>query len=290
MNENYNNQPGGNYAQYNPPQNGGYSPDDNRFNGGYGRGNDNYPQNNRDSNKTVIIVVIIALVIILALGGVITFMLLSKNPSDSEKLPMTTTAAATAATEAKTEPATISVINVEGYKSDDAYQALNDAGIKYTVSREYSEKVDEGYVISQSPKSGSIKADEKVKLYVSKGSEKAKQSSQSSQSSENTRTIYINNGGDSSYIIADSNSRYLSESEVRSLSRDQMNYAINEIYARHGRLFKSSSLQSYFNSKSWYHGYVEPGSFDANVNSYLNNVEIYNVNLIDKVQKQLGYK
>ncbi len=69
-----------------------------------------------------------------------------------------------------------------------------------------------------------------------------------------------------------------------------MNFAINEIYARKGRIFKDSTLRSYFNSKSWYHGTVDPAIFDSHIYSYLNSIEIANVNLIDKVQKNLGYK
>ena len=45
----------------------------------------------------------------------------------------------------------------------------------------------------------------------------------------------------SDYIIADSNSRYLTYEDVGSLSLQQVNYAKNEIFARHGRKFVSVS-------------------------------------------------
>lgn len=54
------------------------------------------------------------------------------------------------------------------------------------------------------------------------------------------------------YVIADSNSRVISESELTSLSPWQLKVARNEIYARHGREFVHKDLQCYFGGKSWY--------------------------------------
>ena len=45
----------------------------------------------------------------------------------------------------------------------------------------------------------------------------------------------------------------------------EINYAKNEIYARHGRQFASKELQDYFNSKSWYNGTISPSSFNESV-------------------------
>ena len=38
--------------------------------------------------------------------------------------------------------------------------------------------------------------------------------------------------------------------------------AINEIYARNHRRFDTPSIQSYFDSKTWYSGTVDPANFD----------------------------
>ena len=69
----------------------------------------------------------------------------------------------------------------------------------------------------------------------------------------------------SDYIIPDSDSRYLSRSELAGYSLQEINYAKNEIYARHGRQFASKELQDYFNSKSWYNGTISPSSFNESV-------------------------
>ena len=55
-----------------------------------------------------------------------------------------------------------------------------------------------------------------------------------------TGNIYAENGDVSeAYIIPESNSRYLEESELTNLSLQILNYAKNEIYAREGRIFRS---------------------------------------------------
>ena len=87
------------------------------------------------------------------------------------------------------------------------------------------------------------------------------------------------------YIFPDADKRYLSESEVRNLTLQGMNYAKNEIYARHGRMFKSPELQQYFGSKSWYNGTISPESFSENI---FNQYEKSNVLLISKIEKQIA--
>lgn len=87
--------------------------------------------------------------------------------------------------------------------------------------------------------------------------------------------------GDSSYIIADSSTRYLTKEDVAGLSKEQLRYARNEIYARHGRRFNDAALQSYFDSKSWYQGTIAPEAFDESV---LSQCERDNIDLIKKYE------
>lgn len=71
------------------------------------------------------------------------------------------------------------------------------------------------------------------------------------------------------YICPGSDSRYLTESDVEGLTDWELMMAINEIYARHGRLFKDKTIQAYFDKLSWYNGYVDPDDFDVSVfNAY----------------------
>ena len=76
------------------------------------------------------------------------------------------------------------------------------------------------------------------------------------------------------YILYYSDRRYISASEISWLSLQELNYARNEIYARHGRLFQSQELTDYFEQKNWYWGYIAPEQFPQYV---LNDYENANV-------------
>ncbi|MBR5344137.1 MAG: YARHG domain-containing protein [Oscillospiraceae bacterium] len=79
------------------------------------------------------------------------------------------------------------------------------------------------------------------------------------------------------YLIPDSDSRYLTEADLKDLSWQQCTLARNEIYARHGRKFLTKEIADYFNSKTWYKGTIEPAAFGE---SLLSEIERANVNFI----------
>ena len=92
------------------------------------------------------------------------------------------------------------------------------------------------------------------------------------------------------FIFPDSNSRYLSYDEVYAKNQQELSYARNEIFARHGRKFKSADLQSYFGSKSWYTPLYEPDEFAAIQDSLFNDYEKENIKQITKVEKDKCYE
>ena len=85
------------------------------------------------------------------------------------------------------------------------------------------------------------------------------------------------------YLLPDSDSRYLSDADLSGLSHEQLCFARNEIYARHGRQFKTPQIAAYFNSKSWYHGTISPASFNEGV---FNQYEKANISLIQQYEKK----
>jgi hypothetical protein len=87
----------------------------------------------------------------------------------------------------------------------------------------------------------------------------------------------------SDYIIADSDKRLITESDLEYLTAEQIRYARNEIYARHGRLFDDPQLQAYFNSKQWYNGTISPDDFDDT--DLLNDIEKQNRDFIVNYEK-----
>ena len=87
------------------------------------------------------------------------------------------------------------------------------------------------------------------------------------------------------YVISDSDSRVLQESELLNLTPLQLKLARNEIYARHGRKFTDQTLQDYFNSKPWYTPTIDAGKFTDDM---LNPVEKQNVKTIADVEKMVS--
>ena len=89
---------------------------------------------------------------------------------------------------------------------------------------------------------------------------------------------------DVEYIFPDSNTEYLTETDVENLSVDELALARNEIIARHGRIFTDEKYKVYFESKSWYKGTIEANEFDIKYEQILNDIEKKNIGLIKKYE------
>ena len=85
------------------------------------------------------------------------------------------------------------------------------------------------------------------------------------------------------YVLANSSTAYVTDAQLSNLSTSELNIAKNEIYARHGRKFKSDALQKYFESKSWYK--VNANYNYANDSANLTQIEKTNLLKILKYQK-----
>ena len=271
-----------------------FEDDDNEF--GYADEEDNKENVKKKKNKFSII--LCAVVIAAALGfiGFFVYNGLSNSSTDNKATTAETATSAEVTTQAPstamptTVPATTeqvttsssynNVVPVVGYGYSYGKKLLEQAGFTVEISDyEYSYDYPEGYIISQTPEGDtSASTGTVVKLVISSGqiqreteapATQAQQSSNSqnsssgnsnSQSSSNTNTN--NNGG---FIFPNSDSSYLSNAQVSALSDDDLQLAINEIYARRGRIFKDASLNAYFNSQSWYEGKYTAEEFEKNV-------------------------
>lgn len=271
-----------------------FKDNDNEF--GYTDEEDNKENVKKKKNKFIII--LCAVVIAAALGfiGFCVYNGLSNSSTDNKATTAETATSAEVTTQAPstamptTVPATTeqvttsssynNVVPVVGYGYSYGKKLLEQAGFTVEISDyEYSYDYPEGYIISQTPEGDtSASTGTVVKLVISSGqiqreteapATQAQQSSNSqnsssgnsnSQSSSNTNTN--NNGG---FIFPNSDSSYLSNAQVSALSDDDLQLAINEIYARRGRIFKDASLNAYFNSQSWYEGKYTPEEFEKNV-------------------------
>jgi len=80
-------------------------------------------------------------------------------------------------------------------------------------------------------------------------------------------------------LFPDSSSRYLTTADCAGLSANDAQMAINEIYARHGYIFQTASIQQYFEQFDWYNGTTSNmNAVTASFNSY----ESANVNLLSQ--------
>ena len=94
---------------------------------------------------------------------------------------------------------------------------------------------------------------------------------------------------DQDYVIADSNLRKLTDADTRQLTLRGINYDKNEIYARHGRKFKSIELQGFFDSREWYDGRLEASrETDDQIQSEFNSYERYNCDLLYNLETSMG--
>ncbi|MBD9011163.1 MAG: YARHG domain-containing protein [Ruminococcus bromii] len=276
-----------------------FEDDGNEF--GYTDKEDNKENVKKKKNKFVII--LCAVVIAAALGfiGFCVYNGLSNSSADNKTNTAETATSAEVTTQvpstampttvpATTEQVTTSssynnVVPVVGYGYSYGKKLLEQAGFTVEISDyEYSYDYPEGYIISQTPEGDtSASTGTVVKLVISSGqiqreteapatqahqssnsqnssSGNANSQSSNTQSSSNTNTN--NNGG---FIFPNSDSSYLSNAQVSALSDNDLQLAINEIYARLGRIFKDASLNAYFNSQSWYEGKYTAEEFEKNV-------------------------
>lgn len=79
------------------------------------------------------------------------------------------------------------------------------------------------------------------------------------------------------YLLPDSDTYYISESDISWMDDNELMLARNEFYARRGRKFVTKSIQEYFSRQGWYEGRIEPEDFTSDL---FNRYEQANVDFI----------
>lgn len=72
---------------------------------------------------------------------------------------------------------------------------------------------------------------------------------------------------DDGYIFPDADTSYVSKSSVKKFSDEELQYAVNEVYARHGLKFTKKKNKERFEKKEWYVGTVDDQN-DISLNKY----------------------
>lgn len=267
------------------------------------------PKENAKKSKKNTVVIVICIVVMLAALGFIAYCIiggLSRNKSNKPTDPITTTAIETTIPPTTVAPTTIApttvapqeinVVPVVGYGYSYGKKLLEEAGFTVEVGEyEYSESYPEGYIIAQTPNGDTLaKNGTVVKLDISLGliepttEEPTTIEPATEAPHTNPPESSSTSDKDSTYIFSNSSTAYLSKADVAALNQTNLNLALNEIYARRGRIFKDASLASYFNSKTWYTPKYTSEEFAQKVT--FNTYEQKNLQLMIDEQKNRGYR
>jgi len=90
--------------------------------------------------------------------------------------------------------------------------------------------------------------------------------------------------GYSSDYLFPSDTRYITERDLINLSQYDVAMIRNEIYARHGYIFRREPYKSYFEAKSWY---VQNPNFSE---ALFNPIEKYNKDFIVEYENRMGWR
>jgi|GEM_PF-116633 hypothetical protein len=103
-------------------------------------------------------------------------------------------------------------------------------------------------------------------------------------SDEYLGNVKADNYGD---IFPESDREYLTRDDVYGMDKETIRLGLNEVYARHGRMFNDKTLQAYFNNKSWYVPVYTPDEFSAIENNVFNEYEKANVRFLAEIKDSM---
>lgn len=100
---------------------------------------------------------------------------------------------------------------------------------------------------------------------------------------------YLGNAKADNYgdIFPESDREYLTRDDVYGMDKETIRLGLNEVYARHGRMFNDKALQAYFNNKSWYVPVYTPDEFSAIENNVFNEYEKANVRFLAEIKDSM---
>ena len=206
----------------------------------------------------------------------------------ADAVPMYTTTYLNMRSSASTDSSVLTVIPELGEihvigRSGNWYEVEYNGQIGYVSSKYVADSRSEARSIQESREEESRKESKEAEsrrqesIEESKKAESKKETTKASEETKKNR-----DATDDSYILRKSSKKYLTNDDIAGLSKSDLRLARNEIYARHGYIFSDSSLQEYFENKTWYTGTTRGSDFDESV---LNKYEDANLKLIYDAEK-----
>ncbi len=92
--------------------------------------------------------------------------------------------------------------------------------------------------------------------------------------------------GEAGYLLP-SDTRLLTQSDLEGMTREEVQLARNEIFARHGRVFQTASIQAYFDACAWY---VPDPDYDEDEPGALSEIEQANVRFLVEYETSQGWR
>ncbi len=113
-------------------------------------------------------------------------------------------------------------------------------------------------------------------------SDQKKKELEMQKNSESSLSNSNNSAGSNFSIYPQASDKLLTNDDVSNLDAWELKIMRNEIYARHGYIFKTEEMKTYFGSQKWYSPRYE------SVDDRLTEVEKKNIALIKRYESRLG--
>lgn len=211
-------------------------------------------------------------------------------PSTTKSASSSPSSSSSSDTEKSEAAEYVTVKVVRGYTFEQAKEMLEADGLYISEGRHRpSDEYGEGLIIAQTPGDGhSVEKGSTVIVDISTGPEATEAPATEAPRQQSSSSSSSSSDDNVPFSECKYNTSYLSQNEVKSMSHSELNIAFNEIYARRGRIFTDSSLDSYFRSQSWYTPKYTASEFSQKV--VFNDYETKNINLIYNEQHSRGYR
>ena len=148
--------------------------------------------------------------------------------------------------------------------SDNHYQSMLAEGIADGVDRYYERRGEKNEVSEEDAgESGDNMTTEQPTTQETTTEEVTEEATTAAKNNTASNVMDADDG----YIFPDADTSYVSKSSVKKLSDEELQYAVNEVYARHGLKFTKKKNKERFEKKEWYVGTVDDQN-DISLNKY----------------------
>lgn len=159
----------------------------------------------------------------------------------------------------------------------------SDTSLKDAVQEEANSK-NEGEDVSQEDTGNSVVEEDATDSEDNTTTTQEKKQTTTEASNKKKSASQIMDADDG-YIFPNADTAYLSKSEIKKLSDSELQYAVNEIYARNGLKFTKKENKERFEKKKWYTGTV-----DDQDSISLNKYEKKNIDVMAAELKKRGLR